>query len=77
MYGLSLSAAKREIEVVGWETLHDVAFLRGVAHTKCLVETTDDESKLPKDKLTALVMDVIGEQLVEELEERKRKAGVT
>jgi len=77
MYGLSLSAAMREIKVVGWETLHDVAFLRGVAHAKYLVETTDDESKLPKDKLTAVVADVIGEQMVEELEARKRKAGVT
>lgn len=77
MYGLSLSAAVREIDRVGLETLHDAAFLRGVAHAKHLVEATDDESKLPKDPLIRLVADVIGEQLVEELEARKRKAGVT
>lgn len=76
MYGLSLSAAKREIELVGWETLNDVAFLRTVARTAALVERTDNEEDLPTDKLSTLVIDVVMERLKDELHARERKAGV-
>lgn len=73
MFGCTASQAWVEIETVGWESLAEIGFLRGVADRARAVENTQDETTLPQDELTQLVKDAIEEREYEKLQARKRR----
>jgi hypothetical protein len=80
MYDLKPSEADREIQLVGFEALQEMAFLRAAAdayrEVKKNFDDGHDESKLSRDRLTQMVADLHAEREREALQARKRASGV-